>query len=226
MTPVLYSFRRCPYAMRARLALWAADCRVELREVVLRDKPQAFLDVSPSGTVPCLTHADGIIDESIDIMRWALSANDPLGWLDMPPEGDALIARCDGPFKHALDRTKYSTRYPNEDASAHRTDACTFLSELDAMLGPWLFDRPTLADYAIAPFVRQFAFIDKPWFDAQPWPDLQRWLDAFLRENAFAVTMQKFPQWQAGDPPAFFAGHAPEAQRLQHCHPTKRILGR
>ena len=204
MTPVLYSFRRCPYAMRARLAIQAAQVRVELREVVLRDKPQAFLEVSPSATVPCLVHVEGVIDESLEIMRWALALNHPLGWLDMRQSGLEWIARNDGPFKHALDRTKYTSRYPDEDANTHRAEACAFLTDLDAQLSPWIFDRPTLADYAIAPFVRQFAFIDKTFFDTQPWPSLHRWLEQFLAAPEFATMMQKYPQWHAGDPPAFF----------------------
>ena len=110
--PILYSFRRCPYAMRARLAVRVAEQPVALREILLRDKPEAFLEASPSATVPCLVHADGVIDESLDVMRWALSGNDPHGWLEMPEAGWDWIARCDGPFKHALDRTKYATRYP------------------------------------------------------------------------------------------------------------------
>lgn len=206
MTPILYSFRRCPYAMRARMALLTAQVRVELREVVLRDKPQAFLDMSLSGTVPCLVHADGVIDESLDIMQWALAQNDPHGWLDMPQKGFEWIERNDGPFKHALDRTKYNSRYPNEDAAAHRADACAFLTDLDTQIGRWMFQHPTLADFAIAPFVRQFAFIDKAWFDAQPWPDLHHWLEQFLAAKAFAQTMQKYPQWHKGDTPVFFPG--------------------
>ncbi|WP_298859231.1 glutathione S-transferase [uncultured Sulfitobacter sp.] len=204
MTPILYSFRRCPYAMRARLAIQSAQICVELREVVLRDKPQAFLDVSPSATVPCLVHASGVIDESLDIMQWALAQNDPLGWLNMPKHGFEWIVRNDGPFKHALDRTKYASRYPDEDASAHCLDACAFLADLDAQLGLWMFDHPTLADFAIAPFVRQFAFIDKAWFDTQPWPDLHRWLDQCLTAPEFAMSMQKFPQWHVGDAPFLF----------------------
>lgn len=204
VTPVLYSFRRCPYAMRARLALQAAHCGVELREVVLRDKPPAFLDVSPSATVPCLVHAGGVIDESLDIMTWALVRNDPLGWLDMSQAGHDWIARCDGPFKHALDRTKYATRYPDEDAEAHRADASAFLRDLNATLGLWIFERPSLADFAIAPFVRQFAFIDKPWFDAQPWPALHDWLSRFLAAPEFEATMVKYPQWRIGDDPIPF----------------------
>ena len=186
--------------MRARLALLASRQQVELREVVLRDKPDEFLAVSPSGTVPCLMAGDTVLDESLDIMIWALSQNDPQGWLDMSKAGHALIARADGPFKHALDRTKYAARYPEEDAAEHRAYASAFLADLDTQLGDWLYERPTLADYAILPFVRQFAFIDKTWFDAQPWPNLQRWLETFLASPEFNAIMDKYPQWRAGDP--------------------------
>jgi len=199
MTPILYSFRRCPYAMRARLAVLASGIQVELREVVLRDKAAAFLATSPSGAVPCLKHETGVIDESLDIMIWALTRHDPNGWLNMPQAGHDWIVRADGPFKHALDRTKYASRYPNEDATAHRADASAFLSDLDTALDPWLFDKPSLADYAILPFVRQFAFIDKAWFDAQPWPALHRWLEGFLASSDFAAIMHKYPMWQPDD---------------------------
>lgn len=204
MTPIFYSFRRCPYAMRARLALQASDQQVELREIVLRDKAAEFLKVSPSGTVPCLQHEAGVIDESLDIMIWALQRNDPRGWLDMPDVGHDWIARADGPFKHALDRTKYASRYPDEDTSAHRAEASIFLSDLDHKLDLWIFEKPTLADFAILPFVRQFAFIDKDWFDAQPWPALHGWLDAFLSSSEFAGIMDKQPMWRHGDTPFYF----------------------
>ena len=190
--------------MRARLALLQSGTRVELREVVLRDKPEAFLAVSPTATVPCLTTADSVIDESIDIMRWALGQRDPQHRLDLPEAGAEWIARCDGPFKHALDRTKYATRYPDEDADAHRADASAFLAELDRALSPWIFERPTLADYAILAFVRQFAFIDKSLFDRQPWPNLHRWLETFLTSAEFGQIMQKYPQWHEGDAPTYF----------------------
>ena len=203
--PVLYSFRRCPYAMRARLAIASAGQDVELREIVLRDKPAAFLSTSPSGTVPCLVVADGVIDESLDVMIWALKQNDPEGWLTMPEAGHDWIARADGPFKDALDRTKYANRYPELDPAEQRGVAAGFLSELDDTIGQWIFDHPTLADFAILPFVRQFAFIDKDWFDAQPWPTLQGWLDRFLISDRFAHIMEKYPQWQEGDPPTFFS---------------------
>ncbi|GAA6193782.1 glutathione S-transferase [Phaeobacter sp. NW0010-22] len=196
MTPILYSFRRCPYAMRARLALASSGIEVALREIVLRDKPAAFLETSPSGTVPCLKVGGVVIDESLDVMVWALGQQDPEGWCDMPDAGWAWIERADGPFKHALDRTKYATRYPDQDADTHRAAAAAFLKGLDAQIGDWIFDRPTLADYAILPFVRQFAFIDKTWFDAQPWPDLQRWLELFLVSDRFKAIMTKYPAWE------------------------------
>lgn len=204
MTPILYSFRRCPYAIRARLALASAGMSVDLREVVLRDKPEAFLAASESGTVPCLVTDAGAIDESLDIMVWALRAHDPEGWLDMPEAGYEWIARCDGPFKSALDRTKYATRYAGADPVAERAKAHAFLADLEAQMGAWIFDHPTLADYAILPFVRQFAFIDKGLFDAQPWPKVQGWLARFLDSARFADVMQKYPQWREGDPEIAF----------------------
>ena len=205
MRPVLYSFRRCPYAMRARLALRSARQQVQLREVVLRDKPAAFLATSPSGTVPCLALDTGeVIDESLDIMIWALRRHDPEGLLKMPDAGWEWINRCDGPFKQALDRTKYATRYPDADPEAERAKAAAHLAALDAQIGTYIFDTPSLADMAIAPFVRQFAFIDKPWFDAQPWPQLQAWLERFLTSQAFAAVMDKYPQWAEGDAPTVF----------------------
>jgi len=209
MTPVLYSFRRCPYAMRARLALAVSNCEVELREIALRNKPQAFLDVSKSATVPCLVTAETVIDESLDIMFWSLKRDDPEGWLKMPEAGLAWIERADGPFKSALDRTKYANRYEGVDPSAQRDQASDFLADLDAQIDLWMFGRPTLADFAILPFVRQFAFIDKVWFDTQPWPDLQGWLERFLVSQRFLGMMQKYPQWHKGDEPILFPSGEP-----------------
>jgi glutathione S-transferase len=208
LQPILYSFRRCPYAMRARLAVASAGVSVELREIALRDKPAAFLAASSSGTVPCLMTAQGAIDESLDIMTWALARSDPKGWLRMPAEGHALIAQNDGPFKTALDRTKYASRYPNDDPLLNRALASAFLTELDSRIDGWIFDHPTLADFAILPFVRQFALIDKTWFDAQPWPDLQSWLARFLASDRFAGIMVKYPAWTEGDPPQVFPNPA------------------
>ncbi|MDF1726171.1 MAG: glutathione S-transferase [Sulfitobacter sp.] len=202
--PVLWSFRRCPYAIRARTALAVSGTRVALREVVLRDKPEAFLQASPSATVPCLVTAEGVIDESLDIMRWALARNDPDDWLEMPAEGEDWIARGDGPFKKALDRTKYASRYPGEDAEEWRAEAEGFLADLDGQLGEWLFDRPTLADFALLPFVRQFAFIDKARFDAGPWGRVQDWLGRYLASDLFAGVMAKYVAWQEGDQAVVF----------------------
>lgn len=199
MTPILYSFRRCPYAMRARLALLFAQQNVVLREVVLREKPQPFLDVSPSATVPCLITGDSVIDESLDIMIWALTQNDPDQLLEMPDTGWQWIEYTDGPFKQALDRTKYAARYPDQNTSEQRDIAGSFLKKLDLQIDQWIFERPSIADLAILPFVRQFAFIDKAWFDSQPWPNVHGWLDRFLNSESFEMIMPKFAQWHEGD---------------------------
>lgn len=209
--PVLYSFRRCPYAMRARLALAISGQTVEHREVVLRSKPAEMLAASPKGTVPVLVLPDGkVIDESLDIMRWALARHDPAQWLSPPgvsPEDiNALIAANDGDFKQHLDRYKYPNRYPQESegdavgfALKHRSDAASWLAQLDARLGAgWLFGaQASLADMATLPFVRQFAHTDTDWFAAQPWPRLQSWLAAFEASALYNGVMQKHQPWQA-----------------------------
>lgn len=202
--PILYSFRRCPYAIRARLAMATSGVRVELREISLKEKHPAFLQVSSSGTVPCLVADGGVIDESLDIMIWALTRNDPQGWLDMPEVGWRLIEQFDGPFKDALDRTKYAVRHPELDPLEQRAIAHRQLSDLNASIGEWVFDRPTLADFAILPFVRQFAFIDKTLFDAQPWDRLHAWLARFLSLSAFQDVMGKHAFWQTDDVAIYF----------------------
>ncbi len=206
MNPILYSFRRCPYAMRARLAIASAGQHVELREILLRDKAPEFLSTSPSATVPCLQDGETVIDESLDVMKWALGKSDPEGWLDMPEAGHDLIAEADGPFKQALDRTKYATRYPEEDPEAHRAQAHDFLHRLNAQLTqPFLYGgTPKLADMAILPFVRQFAFNDKARFDGENWPNLSRWLEAFLVSDRFQSIMSKYAKWETGDAPIYF----------------------
>ena len=199
--PILWSFRRCPYAMRARLAIAASGQQVALREILLRDKPAEFLATSPKGTVPVLDTGEAIIAESRDIMLWALGRSDPEHWLDMPDEGQRLIDRCDGPFKQALDHTKYAVRYPDHDPGYERERAMDFLRDLNARLtdSPFLMgpDR-RLADMAILPFVRQFANIDRAWFDAQGFGPLTRWLDDFLQSERLSAVMTKYPPWQEG----------------------------
>ena len=202
MLPVLWSFRRCPYAMRARLGLASAGQQVSLREIVLRDKPEAFLKASESATVPCLDFGAEQIDESLDIMLWALLQSDPEDLLAMPALGHALITECDGPFKAALDRSKYATRYQDSDPLEERAKASAFIAKLEVQLGasPWLFGTaPKLADVAILPFVRQFAHIDQTWFASEPWPAVQSWLATFKASDRFTRIMQKYPPWQPSD---------------------------
>ncbi|WP_371170091.1 glutathione S-transferase [Aliiroseovarius sp. 2305UL8-7] len=199
--PILYSFRRCPYAIRARLALVSSGVRVELREILLRDKPQAFLEKSPSATVPCLVLAEEVLDESVDIMRWALAQNDPERLCNMPADGDSLIETFDGPFKRALDLTKYAIRHPDSDPDVTRAEAMGILRSLEDQLDAgWLYgDRPTLADMAVLPFVRQFAMIDKPRFDGEVTPQVSAWLETFLVSHRLSNTMQKHAPWKSGD---------------------------
>lgn len=198
--PVFYSFRRCPYAMRARLALSSAGIDVEHREILLRDKPAAMLAVSPKGTVPVLVTAGKVIDESYDIMLWALAQNDPENWLDIPQPANDLIAEADGEFKTSLDRYKYASRIADADPETDRAYASQFLVGLNAMLAnqPYLFGaNPRLPDMAIATFVRQFAHVDLEWFSAQPWPGLLEWLNEFKTSQRFLGIMQKYPVWQS-----------------------------
>lgn len=198
--PVLYSFRRCPYAMRARLALHAGGTDVEHREILLREKPQAMLDVSPKGTVPVLVLPDGkALEESLDIMRWALQRQDPENWLAPGSQMDTLIAACDGDFKHHLDRYKYASRH-DTDPAEHRRAASGFLALLERRLtaSRQLFgDCMSMADAAIFPFVRQFAHTDRTWFYSQDWPRLAAWLDGHLASPRFAAVMHKHPVWKA-----------------------------
>mgnify|MGYP002651146490 FL=1 len=209
--PILYSFRRCPYAMRARLAVLSSGMTVELREIVLRDKAPEFLETSPSATVPCLKSGTQVIDESLDIMVWALEQSDPDNWLE-PETGSldqmrTLIATCDGPFKTHLDRYKYDTRYADADKTSERSAASEFLKELDRRLdgSAWLFGaQPCLADFAILPFVRQFANADRDWFDSQDWDNLKTWLVTFEKSDRFAAIMPKFSKWENGDAPILF----------------------
>ena len=195
---ILYSFRRCPYAMRARMALRISALAYEHREVVLRDKPAEMLRASPKGTVPVLvTGAGVVVDESRDIMRWALVQNDPEAWLER--DDPALIDTIDGPFKHHLDRYKYAARYEGVDPEAHRAAALDMLQQLEARLalsGYLCGAQRGLADIAVFPFVRQFAHTDAGWFDAQPIPAVQTWLTALTGSQLFAAIMVRHAPWQ------------------------------
>jgi len=202
--PILYSFRRCPYAMRARMALLVSGVACELREVKLARKPAAMLDASPKGTVPVLVLKDGrVIDESLDIMRWALGCNDPEGWLT--PDASALIVINDGPFKHHLDRYKYPERH-GEDPVEHRGAAIALLRPLEMRLSatPYLCGPSrSLADVALFPFIRQFAETDRAFFDALDLPRLQAWLVGHLESELFAQAMARHEPWSPGQAPVY-----------------------
>ena len=211
--PTLYSFRRCPYAMRARLALAASGIKTELREVVLKDKPAELVAVSPKATVPVLqTETGRVIDESIDIMRWALDKRDPLNWyqtLDRRQQiqCDELIANNDGDFKYYLDRYKYADRYPEHPESYYREQGEKTLQNLESLLienGCLLSEKWTMADIALLPFVRQFALVDKDWFNTAPYPLVRDWLNHFLQSELFASVMTKYEQWHADQPQILF----------------------
>ena len=195
---VLYSFRRCPYAMRARMALSVSGVDYEHREVILKDKPPEMLEVSPKGTVPVLVTEDGqVIEESLDIMHWALQRNDPEGWLDRKDE--ELVAANDGPFKHHLDRYKYSTRYSDVDPEEHGQKALTHLRVLEEKLAtsPFLVGQHRgFSDIAIFPFVRQFANADRDWFDARNLPAVRRWLVDLVNSELFTGIMTKHERWK------------------------------
>ncbi|BCI65424.1 glutathione S-transferase [Acetobacter aceti] len=202
--PVLYTFRRCPYAMRARLAFLSSGTDCECREIRLAAKPEAMLTASPKGTVPVLVLSEGhVIDQSLDIMKWALAQSDPENWLANPRYD--LIERNDTFFKHHLDLYKYATRH-NSDPHYHRQEALQSLLDLEQMLetAPFLSGAYFgLTDAAIAPFVRQFAATDSIWFEAQNIPRLQTWLREFTSSRRFEQVMYRFSPWQPNDKPVF-----------------------
>ncbi len=208
VTPILYTFRRCPYCIRAHMALCYAGVKLRLREVKLGALPPGALAVSPCATVPALVVSDELaMTESWDIVKWALAGNDPDNWLGddrkYQQQAERLVACCDGMFKQELDRYKYAVRHQQHPASYYRQRAETFLHELEGMLGAhdYLFtDRICIADVAVFPFIRQFAMVDKAWFDAAPYPGVQRWLAAMLTTPWFAAAFSKRAVWtEAGE---------------------------
>ncbi len=213
--PILYSFRRCPYAMRARLALLASGIQCELREVVLRNKPAEFLATSPKGTVPVLVTTQGeVIEQSWDIMLWALRQHDPAHWLpsdaNVFERGMQLLHSCDGEFKQQLDRYKYPKQHGLANitlGTAVRDTAMFFLAELESLLTQqrYLFNSNIgIFDAAILPFIRQFAHVDIDWFAAQPLPSVQAWLSAFEYSTDFKRAMTVYPAWADNSPTTVF----------------------
>ena len=206
----LYSFRRCPYAMRARLGLLFAELPVALREITLKNKPAHMLAISPKGTVPVLQLADGVvIEESRDIMEWALEQQDPQELLNPKTlhQGNTLIEQNDQEFKHWLDRYKYADRHLEMTQTEYRQKGEAFLQILEALLTKntyLLGDSVTIADIGIMPFVRQFAHVDRDVFYSLPYPKLQIWLKNWLEHPLFIQAMTKFQPWQDGDEPVIF----------------------
>jgi glutathione S-transferase len=198
--------------MRARAALIASGIAVELREVMLRDKSAAMLAASPKGSVPVLVLSNGkVIDESWDIMLWALRQHDPQAWSGKDgcntQAALPLVIENDTTFKHNLDRYKYPERFPEKPQSAYRIAGEQFLQQLEQRLSstPYLLGETlTLADAALLPFVRQFAEVDTGWFATAPYPALRAWLEKFTSSELFAKVMQKFPVWLPGDEPVIF----------------------
>ena len=203
--PCLYSFRRCPYAMRARLGILFAQQQVELREVVLKNKPPQMLAISPKGTVPVLQLTDGsVIEESREIMVWALEQNDPQNLLDeaLRTQADELIDQNDSEFKYWLDRYKYADRHPQMSQADYRQKGEIFLQQLEALLSQHRYllgNEISVADIGVMPFVRQFAHVDREVFYNLPYPNLQRWLQNWLEHPLFVQAMTKFKPWEEGD---------------------------
>ena len=193
---LLYSYRRCPYAMRARMALSYAGIAYQLHDISLKDKPAGLLAVSPKGTVPVLVLPDGrVLEQSLDIMHWALQQHDPSRWLDIDRDNSqALISENDGAFKQALDKYKYASRFPEQSAASYRSQAEVFLQKLEQALQdqPFLSGAHlSLTDVAIFPFLRQFAAVDANWFAQAAYPKLKAWLQARLESSLFLVVMAK-----------------------------------
>ena len=215
---ILYSFRRCPYAIRARLAILTSGINVEIREVTLNAKPPALLRISSKATVPVLITADErIIDESIDIMNWALNQSDPEKWLPSDTKEEQLTSELiyinDQTFKHLLDRYKYSDRYPENSELYYRQQAELILINLERNLihNTYLVsNRLTMVDVALLPFIRQFAFVNKAWFDVAPYPKIQAWLEKFITSELFNSSMVKLAPWQQGDEVIYF----PESSKV------------
>ncbi len=192
---LLYSFRRCPYAMRARLALRYSGVPVQIVEVSLKAKPAEMLALSPKGTVPVLSAEGRVIEESLEIMQWALTQHDPDNWLlQGDPAVLALVAENDQMFKHHLNRYKYAERYPEHPIEHYRAEGEVFLQKLEGLLAErdyLMADHLTLADAALAPFVRQFAHVDRVWFAGTPYKRCQAWLERFLESPLFIAVMAK-----------------------------------
>ena len=209
--PILYSFKRCPYAMRARMAIQLAGIKCELREVRLNNKPDHMLEVSPKGTVPVLVLGDKVIDESNDIINWVLNDH-KIFEVNLSDEQsnltNNLIKLFDEKFKFHLDRYKYATRYENSDVELHRSKCLEMLVNLEKVVhdGNWIFgENINKLDISILPFIRQFRIADPTWFDSQEdIKKLQNVLNNFLESNLFKDIMYVYDVWKKDSEPVFF----------------------
>ena len=206
--PVLYSFRRCPYAIRARMAVAAAGIEVTIREVLLKDKPPELIAASAKATVPVLVLPDdNIIDESLEVMSWALAQRDPLGWLSGEGLSSDWIQAFDGEFKYWLDRYKYADRHPEHTVDFYRRKAEGCLRKVEDRLTGFFWlggESPSVTDVALFPFVRQFAGVDPIWWQGAPYPGTRVWLAQWLDSPLFSAVMTKYPRWEPGQPEARF----------------------
>lgn len=206
--PVFYSFRRCPYCMRAHMALKYAGIKAELREVDLNDYPPQAQAISPKATVPVLLLPDGnIIDESWDIVKWALEQSDPDNWCGENGkymlDAEILIETNDFSFKEDLDHYKYADRYPEHTAEHYRQACEEFIEELEEMLADnsyLLAEQLSLADIGVFPFVRQFSLVDEEWFASAPYPRVRQWLNLLIKTRLFQQVFQKHETWREGTP--------------------------
>ena len=209
--PILYSFKRCPYAMRARMALLLAKIKCEIREIRLSNKPEHMLEISPKGTVPILILEDKVIDESYDIVNWIIEEsnifNDNLvsEQIDLT---ESLIRKFDDEFKHHLDRYKYATRYENTNSEFHRAECLKILIDLEAITskGKWIFgENLNKLDISILPFIRQFRIANPGWFDSlEEISKIKKILNNYLNSEEFKKIMFKYDEWELGAKPVYF----------------------
>ena len=209
--PILYSFRRCPYAMRARLALQTSGISVEIREIKLQNKPEDFLQSSPKGTVPVLIlNSREILDESLDIIRWALKISDPKNWMAEGQlnqiEINKILTTLEHDFKQNLDKYKYPNRYTNVNKNLYRDKNLKFLNDLNDLLKKnkaLNCSHLSIIDYAIFPFIRQFRNVDEHWFDSLDLAFLKKWLYQIIDSKQFSSIMKKYKLWEPNQIPVY-----------------------
>jgi glutathione S-transferase len=212
-TPILYSLRQCPYAMRSRLAILHAQQTVVLRDIDMNNKPEEMLSISPKGTVPVLRLSDGlVIDESIDVMVWALTQSDPNNLLYSHDKNSLiamleLIKNNDINFVGALQKYRAASRYHDNNETEFRDMCCEWLREIELRLSQHAYimgETPSLVDYAILPFIRQFSRVDKKWYAQAPFPYLRSWLVNHYNDSTFSKAMVSYPKWSIDSDPIIF----------------------